>query len=105
MALRNLLRRMLRMKDQTPQPSKNQRKDLYPVGPLERQSIISAPVPAVNPRVHRGLRRNAGIRRTAPAGRTDLLGGVGSPGTEAIPDKTRGGGRTMDGRLRRRDRP
>ena len=40
MALRNLLRRMLRMKDQTPQPSKNQRKDLYPVGPLRGKASL-----------------------------------------------------------------
>jgi hypothetical protein len=40
MALRNLLRRMLRMKDQTPQPSKNQRKDLYPVGPLRVKASL-----------------------------------------------------------------
>jgi hypothetical protein len=40
MALRDLLRRMLRMKDQTPQPSKNQRKDLYPVGPLKGKTSL-----------------------------------------------------------------
>lgn len=40
MALRNLLRRMLRMKEQTPQPSKNQRKDLYPVGPLRGKASL-----------------------------------------------------------------
>jgi len=40
MALRDLLRRMLRMKDQTPQPSKNQRKDLYPVGPLKGKASL-----------------------------------------------------------------
>ena len=40
MSLRNLLRRMLRMKDQTPQPSKNQRKDLYPVGPLRGKASL-----------------------------------------------------------------
>ena len=40
MALRDLLRRMLRMKDQTPQPSKNQRKDLYPVGPLRGKASL-----------------------------------------------------------------
>ena len=40
MALRNLLRRMLRMKDQTPQPSKNQMKDLYPVGPLRGKASL-----------------------------------------------------------------
>ena len=31
---------MLRMKDQTPQPSKNQRKDLYPVGPLRGKASL-----------------------------------------------------------------
>ena len=40
MALRDLLRRMLRMKDQTPQPNKNQRKDLYPVGPLRGKASL-----------------------------------------------------------------
>jgi hypothetical protein len=40
MSLRNLLRRMLRMKEQTPQPSKNQRKDLYPVGPLRGKASL-----------------------------------------------------------------
>ena len=40
MALRDLLRRMLRMKDQTPQPSKNQSKDLYPVGPLRGKASL-----------------------------------------------------------------
>ena len=40
MALRDLLRRMLLMKDQTPQPSKNQRKDLYPVGPLRGKASL-----------------------------------------------------------------
>ena len=40
MALRDLLRRMLRMKDQTPQPNKNQRKDLYPVGPLRGKTSL-----------------------------------------------------------------
>ena len=40
MALRDLLRRMLRMKDQTPQPNKNQRKDHYPVGPLRGKASL-----------------------------------------------------------------
>jgi hypothetical protein len=40
MSLRNLLRRMLRIKEQTPQPSKNQRKDLYPVGPLRGKASL-----------------------------------------------------------------
>jgi hypothetical protein len=40
MALRDLLRRMLLMKDQTPQPNKNQRKDLYPVGPLRGKASL-----------------------------------------------------------------
>jgi hypothetical protein len=40
MALRDLLRRMLIMKDQTPQPIKNQRKDLYPVGPLKGKTSL-----------------------------------------------------------------
>jgi hypothetical protein len=40
MALRDLLRRMLLMKDQTPKPSKNQRKDLYPVGPLKGKASL-----------------------------------------------------------------
>jgi hypothetical protein len=40
MALRDLLRRMLLMKDQTPQPIKNQRKDLYPVGPLKGKTSL-----------------------------------------------------------------
>lgn len=40
MSIRDLLRKLLQMKDPTPQPTKPHRKNLYPVGPLKGKTSL-----------------------------------------------------------------